>query len=261
MKKLIVFLILSGWVLTGFSQETKQAATQATTQAAAQAAAQEPAGKAPYNVIKFLPFNLAFNSVAFEYEGMVSDHNSMTLQVGIPNHKAFDTNYNIKFLSNVTNAELGTTIVRLAYRHYSGNQKLLPAGFYFEPYLKYQNLKGNGYYITHDAPYQTTVGVTDVKLNTFNLGFQMGAQFLIGNRLSVDVYFLGLEAGLASGDMSVVSENAAKIAADINDAISDLPSYVKNTLTVTQSQNKVNVNAKNTPYPWFRAGISIGIAF
>ena len=245
MKKLIVFLILSAWVSAGIAQTENQ----------------ETPGVGPINVIKFLPFNLSFNSVSFEYEGMVSDHSSMTLQVGIPNNKSFDTNYNIKFLSNMTNAQLGTTIVRLAYRHYAGNQKLVPQGFYFEPYLKYQNLKGNGYYVGHDAPYQTYIGVTDVKLNTYNFGLQLGAQFLIGNRLSVDVYFLGLEAGLASGDMSVLSRNAPKIAADINDAIADLPSYMKNTITVTESPNRVDVKARNTPYPWYRAGISIGIAF
>jgi hypothetical protein len=30
---------------------------------------------------------------------------------------------------------------------------------------------------------------------------------------------------------------------------------------VTESPNRVNVKARNVPYPWFRAGISVGIAF
>jgi hypothetical protein len=243
MKKIIFFLLLSGWILAGSAQD------------------KEPARPDPINVIKFMPFNLAFNSVSFEYEGMVNDHNSMTLEVGIPNHRSYNTDYNVKFLSNVVNAELGTMSLKLAYRHYSGGQKLVPAGFYFEPYIKYQNLKGNGFYIGSDVPYQSNIGKADLKLNTFNLGFQLGAQFLVGKRIAIDFYFFGLEAGLASGDMYVISHDAAAIADDINKAIADLPSYYQHNLTVTESQYKVNVNAKNVLYPWYRAGINIGIAF
>jgi hypothetical protein len=246
MKKIIAFFILSGWALAGYSQEIIG----------------ETSIPDRYSVIKFQPFNLLFNSVSFEYEGIVSDHNAITLAVGIPNNKSFNTEYNnLEFFSKVKNAELGTTIIRAAFRHYFGNKNLQPAGFYVEPYLKYQHLKGNGIYIDTDQNFQSYLGETDLNLKTFNAGLQFGAQFLLGNRISLDVYFFGLEAGLASGDMSVVSGNAPQIADDINHAISDLPSYYQDRITVTESQYKVNVNAKNALYPWFRAGISIGIAF
>ncbi len=246
MKKTIPFLILSLWVLSGSAQDN----TEST------------ARPSPFNAIKFQPFNLIFNSVSFEYEGMVSERNALTLQVGIPNHKEFDTDYiNLDFFSKVQNAELGTTSIKLALRHYFDNQKLVPAGFYIEPYIKYQNIKGNGLYIGTDENLQSYFGETDLKLNTFNAGIQFGAQFLLGKRIAVDVYFFGLEAGLANGDMTIISSNATKIAEDINDALARWPSFLANQLTVTQSQYKVNVNAKNALYPWFRAGIGIGIAF
>jgi hypothetical protein len=245
MKKLIIIIFLSGWAFSGIALTPDQEIRQAE----------------PINVIKFLPFNLEFNSVTFEYDGMVSDKNSISLQVGIPNHKLFSTNYNINFLSNVKNADLGTMTIKFAYRHYADNQKLVPAGFYIEPYLKYQNIKGNGTYLGSDQHSQSYIGMTDLKVNTYNVGFQLGAQFLLGRTIALDFYFFGLEAGLASGDMNVLSQDAAKIASDIHRKIADLPSFIRNKLTVTESQYKVNVNANNLLYPWFRAGISIGIAF
>jgi hypothetical protein len=108
-------------------------------------------------------------------------------------------------------------------------------------------------------------GDIDVKLNTMNLGFQLGTQFLIAKRVSLDFYSLGLEAGLLSGNVTATSDQIAdadNIKADIEDAIADLPSFIGDKLTVTQpSGTKVNIKASSVPYPWLRCGISIGIAF
>jgi hypothetical protein len=109
-------------------------------------------------------------------------------------------------------------------------------------------------------------GDVDVNFNTVNIGFQLGAQFLIAKRVSVDFYFLGLEGGLLNGKATAISDQIAEadnLKADIEDAISDLPSMIANKLTVTQSPDKkqINVNANSAPYPWYRGGISIGIAF
>jgi hypothetical protein len=98
-----------------------------------------------------------------------------------------------------------------------------------------------------------------------NLGFQLGTQFLIAKRVSLDLYFLGFEAGFLSGNVTASSPNlsdATNIKSDIEKAIADLPSFIGKKLTVTQpSSTQVNVKASSVPYPWLRGGISIGIAF
>ena len=246
MKKLLALVFFAGWALLGFSQDENTSATDRK------------------NVVKFLPVNLPFQSISFEYERMINAKNSVILGVGLPNQKSLIGKYGITDEEDLKSAEIGTMHIRAAYRHYAG-KSMLPRGFYIEPYLKYQKITGNagisGVDEETSEPYK---GEFDINLNTMNVGFQLGAQFLIAKRISLDFYFLGLEAGFLSGDASATSdviEDIDNLKADIDEAIEDLPSFIGDKLTVTQSGNKVNVNASNAPYPWFRGGISIGIAF
>lgn len=246
MKKLIFFVFFAAWASLVIAQDTKSTTLDRK------------------NVVKFLPVNLPFQSISFEYERMINSKNSFTLGFGLPNQKSMIGKYGIDFDPNIKSMELGTMHIRAAYRHYGGQSKL-PKGFYIEPYLKYQKINGKGSVSgveeQTNEPYK---GDFDVNFNTLNLGFQLGAQFLIAKRVSLDFYFLGLEAGLLSGDASAISDQITDIdnlEQDMNDLKADLPSFIGDKLTVTKSGNKVNVNAKSAPYPWFRGGISIGIAF
>ena len=216
------------------------------------------------NVVKFLPANLPFQSISFEYERMINPANYITLGIGIPNQKSLIGKYGMDFGSDVKSIELGTMHIRAAYRHYTG-QRMLPKGFYIEPYLKYQKITGNGSVENTDF-FNTYKGKFDVNLNSMNIGFQLGAQFLIAKRITLDFYFLGLEVGFLSGDVIAISDQLAdanNLKTDIEQKIADLPSFIGDKLTVTQSADKkqINVNADHAPYPWYRGGISIGIAF
>lgn len=246
MKKLLVFVVLSGWALLGLAQDQKSSTLERK------------------NVVKFLPINLPFQSISFEYERMINAKNSFTLGVGLPNQKSLIGKYGIKDDKKLKTAELGTMHIRVAYRHYFG-KRMLPKGLYIEPYLKYQDIKGKASIEGKDGQNVPYKGDINVKLNTMNLGFQSGAQFLIAKRVSLDFYFSGLEAGLLSGNVTATSDQIAdadNIKANIDDAIADLPSFIGDKLTVTQpSGTKVNIKASSVPYPWLRCGISIGIAF
>jgi hypothetical protein len=220
------------------------------------------------NVVKFLPVNVPFQSISFEYERMINAKNSVTLGIGLPNQKSLIGKYGIDFGTDMKSLELGTMHIRAAFRHYTGDQ-MLPKGFYLEPYLKYQHISGTARVVGekvesgYSAPYS---GDFDVKLNSMNLGFQLGAQFLIAKRVTLDLYFIGFEAGLLSGNVTAVSDQIAQadnLKGDIEDAIKNLPSFIGDKLKVTQSADKktIGVKASGVPYPWLRGGISIGIAF
>lgn len=246
MKKLILFIVLSGYSVFGFSQN------------------QDSTILCRRNVIKFLPVNIPFQSMSFEYERMINAKNSWTVGLGLPNQQSIIGKYGYDAGPDLKTADFGTMHIRAAYRHYAGKRRL-PNGFYLEPYLKYQHIKGIIKVESTDIA-DLYKGDVDVNLNTVNIGFQLGAQFLIAKRVSVDFYFLGLEGGLLNGKATAISDQIAEadnLKADIEDAISDLPSIIANKLTVTQSPDKkqINVNANSAPYPWFRGGISIGIAF
>lgn len=247
MKKLFVLVLLASWVLPGFAQDGDSLTIERN------------------NVVKFLPVNLTFHSFSFEYERMISPANYITLGIGIPNQKSIIGKYGIDLGSEVKSAELGTMHIRAAYRHYT-SQRMLPKGFYFEPYVKYLKISGNGNVENIDFN-NTYKGRIDVDLNSMNFGFQLGTQFLIAKRVTLDLYFLGLEAGILNGDVNATSDlgdpYATHLKAYIEDRIAEYPSFIGDKLTVTQSADKkmINVNASNIIYPWYRGGISIGIAF
>lgn len=216
------------------------------------------------NVVKFLPGNIPFGSISFEYERMINDKNSVILGIGIPTNMSVNGKCGMDTSDELKNDHLGTTHIRAAYRHYAGKRKP-PRGFYIEPYLKYQNLNGEGIVSgideDTDEPYSDEI---DIKHSTFNLGFQLGTQFLIAKWISLDLYFFGLEAGFLNGNSSVLFDNpedAADLKNDIDEVLADIPLAATKRITVTQSGNLVKVSAKNAFYPWYRGGISIGIAF
>jgi hypothetical protein len=247
MKKVLVFVFLVGWTSLTFASDKDSTSLQRK------------------NVVKFLPSNLLFQSLSFEYERMINAKNSFTLGIGLPQQQSLIGKYGIKAGNDLKAAELGTMHIRAAYRHYSGH-RMLPKGFYIEPYVKYQKVTGSASVKnTGTNPFE---GVFDMNINTLNFGFQLGAQFLIAKRVSLDFYFLGLEAGMISGNVSATSSiigDASKVTNlknEIENSIKDLPSFIGDKLTVTQpSSDKINVKASGVPYPWLRGGISIGIAF
>jgi len=247
MKKIFALVFLAFGVSLGFAQDGDSLTIERN------------------NVVKFLPVNLLFQSIAFEYERMINPSNYITLGIGIPNQKSIIGKYGIDFGSDVKSAELGTMHIRAAYRHYT-SQRMLPKGFYIEPYVKYLKISGNGN--VENADFNDTYkGHIDVNLNSMNLGFQLGTQFLIAKRITLDLYFLGLEAGILNGDINATSDlgdpYATHLKTYIENKIADLPSYVGDKLTVSQSADKkrINVNANNIIYPWYRGGFSIGFAF
>jgi len=246
MKKLLALVFLASWALLGFAQNEDNITVERK------------------NVVKFLPVNIPFQSISFEYERMINARNSVTLGIGLPNQKSMIGKYGIDGGSDLKTAEIGTMHLRAAFRHYTGHHQL-PKGFYIEPYLKYQKIKGTASISgVEDQTGETYKGDFDLNLNTMNAGFQIGTQFLIAKRVTLDLYFLGLEAGFLSGNVNAISDqlsDANNVKDDLDEAIADLPSFIGDKITVTQTGNRVNAKASSIPYPWLRGGISIGIAF
>ncbi|MCK9411294.1 MAG: hypothetical protein M0Q53_03270 [Prolixibacteraceae bacterium] len=223
------------------------------------------------NVIKFLPENLIFNSLSFEFERKFSPKSSFLLGVGLASPKSFANKYNLNSSPDnvISNDEFSIMSVRAAYRHYAGHH-VRPVGFYFSPYLKYQKIaaKANNHRtITEGFPAVTTQydEKYDVKGNTLNFGIQWGVQFLIAKRLCIDFYFLGIEGGLADVTAIVKSPNTImidKVESGVRENVDKLPSFLSSKIKVTRNgSDQVDVSGKSMPYPWLRSGISIGLAF
>lgn len=218
-------------------------------------------------VLKFQPINSALRSYSFEVERMLNRKNALTIGVGIPNSGSLIGKYGIEASTDLKKLDLSSMHARLAYRHYGGNSGL-PRGFYIEPYLKYQNLKGNFTKTFEENTLQgeTYQGNIDAKITTMNAGFQMGVQFMIAKRIAVDFYFLGLEGGIANIDLTGTPtpsdpEAIADLRAEVQKGVDDLPDFIRKKVDVSDNGSSVIVKAKQLPYPWLRGGINVGIAF
>jgi hypothetical protein len=220
------------------------------------------------NIFKFLPVNLTLNSLSFEYERMINPKNSFELGLGIPMNQTFVNKFSMDWSKDeeISDDELGIFSLRAAFKHYTG-KSTEPKGFYYSPYLKYQTVSASAHNVrtinddvgsfSYDEDY-------DAKINTFGVGFQLGYQFLIAKMVTLDLYFMGLEAGIASVNATIKSsdlEQVNSIESDVRDAVDDLPSFMSKKIDVTSGGNSVEVKGKNLFYPWVRGGISIGIAF
>ena len=141
-------------------------------------------------------------------------------------------------------------------------------GLYLEPFLKYvhHTAEGTG---------QGTLGARTVTMNFtneydgFGVGAQLGAQFFIGKRFVVDVFFLGPEINSAQNNFKAVemgnaipwtfieAEDAER---DIKEFIDDFP-FLRNKTTIKVDRDNKTVFADfKGALPGFRAGISFGIA-
>lgn len=226
------------------------------------------------NVVKFLPVNVPFQTISFEYERMISAKNSFSLGIGIPNKKSIKGKYEIiDDIDHLKSAELGTLNVRAAFRHYTGKSGL-PKGFYLEPYLKYQKISGNVEVEGNESGY-SFYETHDVNFNTKNIGIQLGTQFLIAKRVSLDIYFLGFEVGQLSGNSNSIFDrvgeashfksNLENLFDDGNEIlyVGDILTTIGKKIEITQSPDEktISTKASNIIYPWLRGGFSIGIAF
>lgn len=220
------------------------------------------------NVVKFIPVNLSLNSLSFEFERMINPKNSLELGIGIPMNQPFVNKFSMDLSTEeqISNDELGILSLRAAYKHYTG-KSMEPKGFYYSPYVKYQTISASAdkvRTIEDDKGTFTSNENYDAKINTFGIGFQLGYQFLISKRVTLDLYFLGLEGGIANVNATVKTsglDQINEIKSDIQDAIDDLPSFLREKIDVTTEGNSVRVKGNSLLYPWIRGGISIGIAF
>ena len=216
------------------------------------------------NVVKFLPVNMAFNSLSFEYERKFSPKSSVTLGIGFPTPKPFASKFNLSSADNViTNDEFGSMAIRVAYRHYSGHH-VQPVGFYYSPYLKYQKFTAKANNLRTDNGGASYHENYEVDANTMSFGFQLGWQFLIAKTVAIDFYPLGFEGGIGNITATVTTTDTnliQKVYDNVQQNINDLPSVLKGKVTASKSASQVDVKGSSIPFPMLRSGISIGIAF
>lgn len=211
--------------------------------------------------VKWAPASLAAGKLTLGSEYNFSKKQSVELFVGLP----VPMNRQFDYDNNTSEMQSSAFSLFAGYRYYLG--KRAASGVYVEPYLKYLHHKADGILVGEldgeSARFDTK---TDYK--AFGAGAQLGVQFLIAKRISLDLFLIGPEAN--SAKFSSTSKDIASSIAwtlvqtdeaeqNIKDALKDLP-IIGDKIEVDVNRSTKTVSTKYDGFlPGVRFGASIGI--
>lgn len=218
------------------------------------------------NVIKFNPTPmLLFSDVrnlTFSYERLLTPNQSLSVKLGglVFPRIADDTILN---LIAITSREKRGINISAEYRFYpvSRNRRPAPDGLYIGPYFTYYGFRfKNNFDILYTTADQQ--GSITGKLNIFNVGFQLGYQFIFWKRVSLDLILFGPSISYYMGDLkfqgNLDEEEINNIDKEIVDKILNRFPYLR---TIFSNEGLEFTRQKTTFNLGFRYAVQIGIAF
>ncbi len=213
--------------------------------------------------VKWVPTGLILGSLSFGGEYNFGRRSSLTAKIGIP----VAATHSFEYEGEDADFKMKATSFLAGYRIYLSKKHM--KGLYVEPFFKYV-------YHTSEGSASSTLNDRPAKMNFFNnyngvgIGAQLGAQFMIGKRFVIDLFFLGPEINAASNKFRSVETSslipwtefeAADARRDILDFIDQFPFLRNKTEVMVDNNNKtVTANFKGA-LPGIRTGISFGLAF
>jgi hypothetical protein len=130
-------------------------------------------------------------SVVFSYERVLKTHQSMAFTAG---YHTFPTLVSLGSNIHVTDDNKRNGYVLGAeYRFYLAkeNKYAAPHGVYLGPYLTYHQFANNRNIEVTNNDGSMSQAILDTKFNVLNIGVQLGYQFIINDRWSIDFAFIG----------------------------------------------------------------------
>lgn len=218
---------------------------------------------APNITVKWAPTGLILGSGSLQVEYNFGGKNSLTAKIGLP----VAAHHSFSYDDKDANFTMKATSFLAGYRTYFSQKHL--RGLYYEPYFKYvhHTSEGTG---TGTLNSRTAEFAFTNNYNGVGLGVQLGAQFFIGKRFVIDLFFLGPEINSAtnsfkamevSGTVPWTDVDAKEAEDEIRDFIDQFPFIRKRTSVLVDTDNKRVLADFKGPLPGIRTGVSIGIAF
>jgi hypothetical protein len=175
----------------------------------------------PYhkNVIKFNPTPMllwSMKNITFSYERVLNPKQSIALTVGYLEFPSLfkDT---IGSLLAITGREKYGINLALEYRFYLGkrNARPIPDGIYIAPFASYY-----GYHFKNDVNVLKTsldsAGVVKGNFYIFNLGVELGYQFVFWKRFTLDFVVIGPAMSYYGGGLDISGEIQLEKLEEIN---------------------------------------------
>ncbi len=161
------------------------------------------------NIIKINVPALFFKNFSLQYEKAIDKKHSFALAIryrpesSIPFQKAISDLFTDTTI-RLDLAKLGNIGITPEYRFYLGKKGVLES-FYLGPFLSYNYYSGDApinYWAYNSQTNQFTAKVAVFKghINTFTAGLQVGAQWKLSDKFSLDWWIVGLNYGVNSGD-------------------------------------------------------------
>lgn len=211
------------------------------------------------NLVKLNLPNLSLGNLTLNYERLLSDRNSASIHIGYIRPQkpfsalssAFDVD------DSVEPGEFSGLTATAEYRIYS-KKKGAGRGFYVAPYVRYAN---------HKLAFRTTIEDNftnaSTQLSAVGLGGQIGAQWLIKDRIVIDWGILGLAAqwyNFKSTFRAVDAEiDFDEIRADLEMEIEDIPG-LSNKLEFSNDEDSLSAKMPFL-FGGARAYLSVGYKF
>jgi hypothetical protein len=217
----------------------------------------------PSFAVKWNPESIYFGKISLFGEYNFKKKRSFTFSVGIPVKTS--TVWNIE--DEDRTITMKTFSLMAGYRMYMGKGAM--RGFYFEPYLKYMKSKGSFPYVDTESTDSTTYLLSS-DLRGAGVGAQLGVQFLIAKRVTLDLFLIGPEANLSKWDIDLQdrgnyswdAQDAAEAKDIMDDIVDDLPDFISDNIKTSVNAPTKTVSAKyDGILPGLRFGISLGVRF
>ncbi|MBE0648140.1 MAG: DUF3575 domain-containing protein [Bacteroidales bacterium] len=218
-----------------------------------------------WNVIKLnlTPMLLwSFNNVTLSYERILGPRQSVTIALGYLEYPTLfkDT---IAGLVNVTSRQKRGINVGLEYRFYlmKRNRRPIPDGLYLAPYASFY-----GYSFKNNLDILETTVDTGAYIKgrfyCFNLGVELGYQFVFWKRFTLDLVLFGPSVSYYGGDLSygvgLNPDEIKKIDQEILDEIKQKYPFVRSLFTSNTLVEKGKLDLFSLG---FRYMIQIGFHF
>jgi hypothetical protein len=163
--------------------------------------------KQPYhrNVIKFNPtpmFLWSMKNLTFSYERIINSRQSASVMVGYLEFPALFAD-NIADLLFITGRDKKGINLALEYRFYLKklNARPIPSGVYIAPYTSYY-----GYGFTNQVDMigsLDSAGQVKGRFYVFNAGIELGYQFVLWKRLTLDFVLMGPSVSYYGGEVKL----------------------------------------------------------
>jgi hypothetical protein len=195
---------------------------------------------------------LMFRSIALNYEFAFNEEKSISI------HGGFTMPHSLPSGLDLEDNEFNGFFIMPEYRMYK-SFKHAPGGFYLAPYARFNRYNTSVRMIDF---YQENDGDLEASLTNFGVALQLGYQFFLSDRITLDVYFFGAglfynmtKTKITPDDPNLTEE----FKQEIDNASVDIPLLGKK-MEIDNKGDHVLITA---PFlsPGIRIGASLGIAF